>query len=257
MRLKPDGVLFVGDLSEGKIDVLKSIISISIPTLVILGNHDRGNDRTGDFLKYQHKLLGDKDCSWRLGQWNLPAISVIGGRPCSAGGGYYLSPEVIGAYGSVSLVESVERIVLAARSAPSSNPLIILSHSGPVGLGSDASSLCGRDWKSPSVDWGDKDLALAIDKIRKFRIPNLVVFGHMHHSLKGRNENRITFAKDIWGTYYLNAAFVPRRGKDSLGHEICHLAWVDFHKNNIKNIYHRWYDNDGNILYQENLLIEK
>ena len=61
---------------------------------------------------------------------------------------------------------------------------MILAHAGPTGLGSDVESPCGRDWKVPNVDWGDKDLELAIDKIRKKRIPDLVVFGHMHHELK-------------------------------------------------------------------------
>ena len=34
------------------------------------------------------------------------------------------------------------------------------------------------------MDWGDKDLGIAIDQIRKFRVPELVVFGHTLHQLR-------------------------------------------------------------------------
>ena len=102
-------------------------------------------------------LLGEKNCSWNLSKWKLNELSVVGARPCSAGGGFFLAPQVKEVFGDVSLDESVRRIVSAAKTAPLDFPLLILAHSGPVGLGSESSSLCGRDWKLPSMDWGDKD----------------------------------------------------------------------------------------------------
>ena len=42
MHIKPDAILFVGDLLDGDLRVIKSIRRISIPCAVILGNHDRG-----------------------------------------------------------------------------------------------------------------------------------------------------------------------------------------------------------------------
>ena len=56
-----------------------------------------------------------------------------------------------------------------------------MSHAGPSGLGSDSASICGKDWKEPSCDWGDRDLAVAISEIQKKRKIDLVIFGHMHN----------------------------------------------------------------------------
>ena len=38
--IKPNIVLFVGDISDGSIKIIKKINEIKIPTFVILGNHD-------------------------------------------------------------------------------------------------------------------------------------------------------------------------------------------------------------------------
>ena len=250
--------MFVGDLSDGDLRIAKAISKISIPTAVMLGNHDRGNDGCGDVLKAQLDLLGEKVCSWDLSKWKLDSLSVVGARPCSGGGGFFLTPEVKAVFGQVELNVSVNRIVSAARSAPGSIPLLILAHSGPVGLGSEASSPCGRDWKLPSMDWGDKDLGLALDQIRKFRIPELVVFGHTHHQLRiGGNRTRKTFARDIWGTSYLNAACVPRRGLDSTGQNLCHFSWVEFTKASLSHVSHRWFRKDASIAYEEILFPEQ
>ena len=243
----------MGDLGEGNLGVLKLIVKIPVPVFVILGNHDRGRDSTGDFLKLQLKMLGQKDCSWKLGEWKLSDISVVGARPCSSGGGYYLSPEVKGAFGEISLEASATRIALAASKAPLTNPLIILAHSGPSGLGSEANSLCGRDWKKPAIDWGDKDLSIAIDRIRCTRVPDLVVFGHTHHQLSGKQGNRITFYQDLWGTCYLNSACVPRKGFDSKGQKLCHFSWVEFECSKLIHASHRWYLPDGKLVYKESL----
>ncbi len=254
IRINPDAVLFVGDLGEGDIAVVKEIKKIPIPVSVILGNHDHGHDGTGLLLKTQLNLLGDLDCSWSLKRFENPSFSLIGARPCSSGGGFYLSKEVHAVFGPITLEESVRRIVAAAKEVPTDKPFVILAHSGPSGLGSDFASPCGRDWKAPALDWGDKDLSLAIDKIRKIKVPDLVVFGHMHHVLRRGQGKRVTFTKDIWGTSYLNAACVPRKGKDVLGQSLCHFSWVEFQNNSLKRVSHRWYRNDATLAYEEKLL---
>ncbi len=253
MKLSPDGILFVGDLGEADIKVVKAINSLSLPIAVILGNHDRGKDKTGELLQTQINLLKDKHCGWSLMEWSVSGISVVGARPCSAGGGFHLSEEVRAVYGEITLEESVNRIVIAAEKAPRDLPLIILAHSGPTGLGSEASSPCGRDWKPPALDWGDKDLALAIDKIRKKRIPDVVIFGHMHHNLKRGGGYRCTYKQDIWGTSYLNAACVPRKTKGSKGESLFHLSWIEFNNGLLTNAYHRWYRSDASVAYEETL----
>ncbi len=66
LQLNPDGVLFVGDLSDGDLRIVRAINKISIPTSVILGNRDRGRGGSGDVLRAQLDLLGEKNCSWNL-----------------------------------------------------------------------------------------------------------------------------------------------------------------------------------------------
>ena len=151
---------------------------------MILGNHDRGRDQSGAILEQQLSLLGSDHCAWGCKTWPELPLSIIGARPCSAGGGFHLSKAVKAVYGPVSLEDSIDRIVNAAAAVPADQPLIVMAHSGPSGLGSDPSSPCGRDWKTPSIDWGDQDLAVALDRMAQRRHADLVVFGHMHHELK-------------------------------------------------------------------------
>ena len=252
--LSPDAVLFVGDLGDGDLRIVKSIKKLSIPTAVILGNHDRAKDRTGELLRVQLNLFGDLHCGWTMRKWRNPNVGVVGARPCSSGGGFHLSPEVLGVFGPITLKESVRRIVEAAEEVPPTTPLVILAHVGPTGLGSQVDSICGRDWKPPSMDWGDKDLEIALDQIRKRRIPDLVVFGHMHHELKSGSRNRHTFLKDRWGTVYLNAACVPRKFKELNGDMLTHLSWVEFVDDQLVYVSHRWFKSDYSLAYEKVLL---
>ncbi|WP_332299721.1 TIGR04168 family protein [Prochlorococcus marinus] len=258
MALKPDAILFVGDLGDGHIGNVKAIRRLDIPKALILGNHDRGKDLSGFHLKQQLDLLGDIDCSWRHCNWHNLQLSIVGGRPCSSGGGFYLSPQIKSVFGPITLHDSVCRIVSAAKQVPLENPLIILAHSGPTGLGSQASSICGRDWKLPPIDWGDQDLAIAINQIQKQRSLDLVVFGHMHHRLKRSKGFRETFFYDsIRDTCFLNAACVPRRGNDENGVALCHLSWVEFSNNKLIEASHRWFRSDASLAYKEELFVRK
>ena len=114
-------------------------------------------------------------------------MNILSGRPCSSGGGYYLSNEVRAVYGPISEQESVNKIIKCSEKTIKDLPLIFMSHAGPSGLGSESNSICGKDWKAPSSDWGDRDLAVAITEIQKKRKIDLVIFGHMHNHLK-RNQ---------------------------------------------------------------------
>jgi len=234
--------------------LVKAIKKLPIPKAVMLGNHDHGHDGSGILLKAQLNLLGELNCAWQFQKWQNPDFSLVGARPCSSGGGFYISREVQAVFGPISLEQSVDRIVSSAREVSKILPFIILAHSGPAGLGSDSSSPCGRDWKSPAIDWGDKDLSIAIDHIRKIKVPDLVVFGHTHHQLKRGQGKRVTFLKDIWGTAYLNAACVPRRGTTLKGESLCHFSWVEFKFNKLTHVSHRWYRKNSSLAYQEILL---
>jgi len=252
-QLAPDAVLFVGDLSDGDLRLTKAITRLPQPTAVILGNHDRGRDRSGSIFQQQINLLGDLHCGWRQRRWTVPRLGLVGCRPGTAGGGFHLSKAVEAVVGPISVEESADRIVQACASIPRDWPLVLLAHCGPTGLGSNAQDPCGRDWKQPACDWGDADLALALDRLGHERPPQLVVFGHMHHRLKGRQGERRTFHQDRRGTVFLNAACVPRRGLDEQGRGLCHFSWVEFDDDQLSHVSHRWFLDDGSVAYAETL----
>ena len=43
----------MGDLSDGDVRLVKAITRLKLPCAVILGNHDRGKDRSGERLRQQ------------------------------------------------------------------------------------------------------------------------------------------------------------------------------------------------------------
>jgi uncharacterized protein (TIGR04168 family) len=250
-RIAPDGLLVVGDLSNGQERIPRALSQLRLPVACVLGNHDCGHDPTGESLRRQLRLLGDRHCGWGLRELRPPGLAVVGGRPATAGGGYHLSKAVQAVYGAVELEESVDRIHAAAAAADPSLPLVVLAHCGPAGLGSSATDPCGRDWKLPSCDWGDQDLTLAIERIRRDRPVPLVVFGHMHHRLR-RGGERTTFFRDRRGTIYLNAACAPRHGVDVRGRPLRHLSWVQLScAGAVEQASHRWYGLDGTLLYEQ------
>jgi uncharacterized protein (TIGR04168 family) len=181
--LAPDALLLVGDLSDGRARIPRLLTTLDLPLACVLGNHDTGKDSSGERLRRQLELLGEHHCGWGLRTLTPPGLSVVGGRPATAGGGHHLSQAARAVFGPVDLEESASRITRAALAADRTLPLVLLSHCGPAGLGSEARDPCGRDWKRQACDWGDQDLTLAVERIRQQRPVPLVVFGHMHHTL--------------------------------------------------------------------------
>ncbi len=221
---------------------------------MILGNHDRGKDKTGETLLKQMKILKDKYCAWDLKIFNNK-INILFGRPCSSGGGYYLSKEVLAIYGPINEDESVKKIINSSKKAKNDLPLLLISHTGPSGLGSDPNSICGKDWKIPSSDWGDRDLSTAITKMQKERFVDLVVFGHMHNKLNRNLGSRKMFITDRKGTSYLNTAIVPRYKKNDSGKISINFSWVEFKDNKLSHVSQRWFSNNGDI-EKEKILYE-
>jgi uncharacterized protein (TIGR04168 family) len=217
----------------------------------VLGNHDTGRDSSGGRLRHQLDLLGDLHCGWSLRTLTPPGLAVVGGRPATAGGGHHLSQAATAVFGPVDLEDSARRIERAALAADPALPLVLLAHCGPTGLGSEARDPCGRDWKRQPCDWGDHDLALALERIRARRPVPLVVFGHMHHTLRRQQGERITFLRDRRGTAYLNAACVPRHGEDVHGRPLRHFSWIHLGHEGVERASHRWYGLGGELLYEE------
>ena len=94
---------------------------------MILGNHDRGKDSTGETLLKQIRILQEKYCAWDLKIFNNQ-LNILSARPCSSGGGYYLSNEVKAVYGPISEQESVNKILKCSEKNVRKLPLVIMSH---------------------------------------------------------------------------------------------------------------------------------
>jgi uncharacterized protein (TIGR04168 family) len=255
-RISPDLLLVVGDLSDGQPQVPSLLRRLNRPLACILGNHDAGRDGSGRTLLRQIEALGPLHCGWAVREFTPPGLAVVGARPATAGGGFHLSKAARAAFGPISLEESAQRISAAALGANAALPLVMLAHCGPSGLGSEAADPCGRDWKKQACDWGDQDLSLAIRQIRQRRAVPLVVFGHMHHTLRRGQGMRRTLQRDRQGTIYLNAACVPRHGCDSQGRELRHFSWVELQVDadgaaQVLRASHRWYGLTGQLLYEE------
>ena len=247
-------MIFVGDISDGSIRIIKRINCIKIPTYVILGNHDRGKDGSGETLLKQIKVLREKYCAWDLKVFNNQ-LNILSARPCSSGGGYYLSNEIKGVYGPISEQDSVRKMVKNAEKAIENLPLVFISHAGPSGLGSESRSICGKDWKIPPSDWGDRDLAIAISEIQKKRKIDIVIFGHMHNRLKRNQGFREMFMIDKKGTAYLNSAIVPRYKANEKGEVLVNFSWIEFEDNQLKHISNRWYSELGKVCEEKIFLM--
>lgn len=224
-RLGVDLVLLVGDFGNESVAVVRSIAQLSLPKAVILGNHDAWYSATEwgrkkcpydrqkeDRVQQQLDLLGATHVGY--GKLDFPTLelTVVGGRPFSWGGSTWKNEDFYQSrYGVGSFEESTDRIVSAARSADY-DTVILIGHCGPYGLGAAAEAPCGKDWQPIGGDYGDPDLAAAIEQVRALgKTVPLVAFGHMHHQLRHTKQRlRKMLSVDAATTVYLNAASVPR-----------------------------------------------
>lgn len=229
-----DVVLFVGDLCnmwpwEG-LPAARQMARLTKPAIFVPGNHDTAH--------LFHILADVKRVGWlerlaAVGQgWRAQRLRralgavVFGGysvHPLRAGGmaldvvvarpyasGKYLTyPTVLRRqFGVGSLAESAQRLC-ALVDAAQAETLLFLAHNGPAGLGSGAADIWGADFLPEAGDYGDGDLATAVDYARQQgKRVVAVVAGHMHHTLKGGGQRRWRAVQD--GIHYINAARVPR-----------------------------------------------
>lgn len=220
-----DLVLLVGDFGNESVEVVRTIAALDLPKAAILGNHDAwysasdwGKSRCPydrhleDRVQQQLDLLGVHHVGY--GKLELPQfdVTVVGSRPFSWGGETWKNAEFYQQrYGINSFQDSIELILQVVQAAESEN-IIFMGHNGPLGLGDRPEDPCGKDWPPLGGDYGDGDFATAIAQSRTLgkKIP-LVVFGHMHHSLRHRKDQpRKALVTSPEGTVYLNAANVPR-----------------------------------------------
>ena len=152
---------------------------LHIPTLIMPGNNDtcdisqlsaelnhqhgigeilaltgrRASKRSAvQLCGYSHHLINCRDT----------AISLIAARPHSMGGPELSFPEyMMESYGIGSLEDSQAKLCELIDGA-ASDRLLFLAHNGPTGLGAEPDAMWGCDFKPGGGDWGDTDLAAAM-----------------------------------------------------------------------------------------------
>ena len=246
-----DLALFVGDFGDEDVAMVRAIAEVQAPKAVMLGNHDAwqsfSRKEPTPALREIVAMLGDEHLAYGLREVPAAGLSVIGGRPYSWGGRSLRSEEVYGALHDVTThEESAARILDAARRAKHQD-VMILAHNGPLGLGGKPGDIYGKDFgKSPGGDWGDRDLELAIEGIRKQGLRlRAVVAGHMHHRLtfpRGKYRTRF-LQKD--GTWFVNPAVVPRIRKDPDGVELAHFVRMRWSAGELEAVEEVWVDEAG------------
>lgn len=249
-RTRPDLTMFVGDLGDEDVEIVRLVADLQIPKAVILGNHDAwqsfGRRTCTPKLRECLQLLGDDHIAYAVREVPAAGISVVGARPFSWGGQSLRSPELYDEiYGIHTARQSAAAIVDAARNAQHRD-LVILAHNGPLGLGAESHDIFGKDFGKPGGDWGDRDLALAIQRIEGFGLRvRAVIAGHMHHRLvHPRGALRTRFVRR-GETLFLNAAYVPRVLKTDAGEELAYFLRTRWRAGECLGVEEVWVDVHG------------
>lgn len=227
-----DLVLFVGDLAayrqRGGLAVARSISRLKRPALVVPGNHDgttllqlgaevapplgalrarlgAGQERRCDALR---RALGSVPLAG-YSRHEVGPVQLVVGRPHSCGGPRLGFPRHAREVHGVRTFEDSVQKICAQVDLCDERALVFVAHNGPTGLGETRASICGRDFHADEGDWGDRDLEEAVSyAISRGHEVVAVLFGHMHHRLRGGGHRTWQLHRD--GVLYVNAARVPR-----------------------------------------------
>jgi len=240
-----DLVLFVGDLAayahRRALDTARSIGRVRVPALVIPGNHDGvtaaqlvaeivGNAVLCDLFSGGQErrcrqlaaaLAPLPLCGYSLHEVAArgASVTIVAARPHSMGGPRLAFRRHLAArFGVRSLEESAERLCRLVDRACGER-LLFFAHNGPSGLGAAREDIWGCDFRAAAGDFGDPDLAVAIEYARAIgKRVVAVVAGHMHHRLKGGGKR--AWLERRGDILYVNAARVPRilRRADPIRH---------------------------------------
>jgi uncharacterized protein (TIGR04168 family) len=232
-RSKYSLLLFTGDLggsgSRDGMRIAKSLSRLTRPALVMPGNNDvelyASIAAELTYRKSRAGLIGNlrsepppppdaghaETCGYSAHSVEVKGqpLTIIAGRPFAMGGNELSFPQALEqSFGIRTLAESVDRLKELVDGADTRD-VLFLSHNGPAGVGAEAGSLWGSDFRQGAGDWGDTDLTEAIlHARRRDRRILAVVAGHMHWTLEGGGVRASQFERD--GTLYLNPARVPR-----------------------------------------------
>lgn len=235
-----DVLVVVGDLAGFRFSktlaIARVLAKLTTPTLVVPGNHDASHpvQQLAEALRkpaFGHPFASTQSRNLTaleeaLGAATLSAysshrfgdVTLIAGRPHSMGGpDLAFAPHLRAGWGVDSLDASTERLIALVDDAPT-NDLLFIAHNGPTGLGDTADAIWGCDFRREAGDWGDPDLARAIQHAQqRGRRVLAVLAGHMHRRIRGGGRRQPQCVRD--GTLYVNAAEVPRR-RDGRRHHV-------------------------------------
>lgn len=176
----------------------------------ILGNHDGPTGFTGrTFPKSYVQLdeaLGELHAAMRVIELPDLSLSLVGARPLTMGGDdRKFVPPGCEAWGLERWADELTELMMVARG----ERVVVLAHDGPKGLGAARDAMFGCDFRAEEGDWGDSDLAIALDRALDAGRPVVaVVAGHMHHALRGGGTRAWQAVRR--GVLHVNAAIVPR-----------------------------------------------
>eukprot|EP00878_Enallax_costatus_P015707 GHUV01016458.1.p1 GENE.GHUV01016458.1~~GHUV01016458.1.p1 ORF type:complete len:279 (+),score=61.40 GHUV01016458.1:741-1577(+) len=208
-----------------------------------------------DRVQQQLDALGSCHVGYAHLQLPVKNISLVGARPFSKGGKSLrtIRDFLLRLYHIGELKESADKILdVIDTQVPADNTLILMGHNGPAGLGSERYNICGVDWVKEAGDHGDPDLEIVLQQLQQAgRHVALVVFGHMHHTLKGSGLRQMVHVDGITGTVYLNAATVPRVVKWPRKGELTRLRGSDSHVTCSMSLGHLWRHCTGVIVSLE------
>ncbi len=225
-----DLLFFTGDLGDAisgsSLKIAKLIAQLRMPVLLMPGNNDTFDiaELVTEFsVQNGMAMLADMEDSADLSHeplllagysnhritTNCLDLTLIAARPHSMGGQQLsFADRLSSAYGVEDMAMSVEKLKQLIDSCETTD-IIFLGHNGPAGLGMEPADMWGCDFKQDGGDWGDPDMAVAIDYAqRQGKRVLAVVAGHMHLRTKcGRTR---PWQCQIDNTLYVNAAKVPR-----------------------------------------------
>ncbi|MEY4675476.1 MAG: hypothetical protein RL148_3260 [Planctomycetota bacterium] len=244
--------LFVGDLGDEDPAIVREVAGIAAPKAVMLGNHDAwqscSNKKVTDALHDSLEALGDDHLAYGVRDVHEARVSVVGARPFSWGGPSLRAAEVYDElYGFHTMRQSAVLIVEAARRAAYQD-LVVLAHNGPLGLSDRSDEIYGKDFGKPGGDWGDRDLAIAIPRIRDlgFRI-RAIVAGHMHHRLvHPRGAERIRFVRS-GNMLVVNPAVVPRHRTSNAGENLSYFVRMQWREGACTGVEELWVGEDATV----------
>jgi uncharacterized protein (TIGR04168 family) len=230
-----DLLLFVGDLCwewPPQIRrIARRIARLQKPAFFIPGNHDvptvfqslaeklhsqwLARLFGGVHVRHHERLRRTLDavtmCGYSVHPFLLDGVGadVVAGRPYAMGGSELsFAPFLRNQFGVHTIEESTE-LMKTVIDQSRSDRLIFLAHNGPHGLGDMPADIWGCDFDPRRGDFGDRDLAIAIEYAKSRGKQVLaVVAGHLHLRTKQGQQRLWHVQRD--GTHYINAARVPR-----------------------------------------------